>query len=148
LAATTIRHTATGGTGRLHAFLVAAAMPLFVGSLLNDWAYWSSYEIQWSNFASWLLAGGLVFIGIALVVALADLLRARDRGDRRLGRLVLLLGIVVVGFINALVHARDAWAVMPAGLVLSIAVAVLATIAAWLAFADLAASPADTRDLP
>jgi uncharacterized membrane protein len=36
----------------------------------------------------------------------------------------------VFGFVNALVHARDAWAAMPAGLILSIVVFLLAAAAA------------------
>jgi uncharacterized membrane protein len=40
-----------------------------------------------------------------------------------------------VAFVNALMHARDAWASMPIGLVLSVIVAVLACVATWLGFA-------------
>ena len=41
----------------VHAVLASSALPLFLGALLSDWAYSSSYEIQWTNFASWLIAG-------------------------------------------------------------------------------------------
>ncbi len=41
----------------LHAVLLAATLPLFLGGLLSDIAYALSYEIQWSNFAAWLIAG-------------------------------------------------------------------------------------------
>ena len=41
----------------------------------------------------------------------------------------------VVGFFNALMHARDAWASMPGGLVLSVIVALLAGVATWFGFA-------------
>ena len=44
----------------LHAFLLAATVPLFLGALLSDAAYARTQEIQWTNFASWLIAGGLV----------------------------------------------------------------------------------------
>lgn len=123
--------------GRWHAFLLAAAVPLFLGALLSDWAYWTSYEIQWSNFASWLVAGGMVFLGIALVCALVDVFRAERRGGRALVQFVLLLVAFVLGFINALVHARDAWAVMPSGIVLSIVVLLLVAVATSMAFAGL-----------
>ena len=122
--------------GRWHAFLLAAAVPLFLGALLGDWAYWKSYEIQWSNFASWLVAGGMVFLGIALVCALIDVFRAGRRG-RALVHFALLLVAFVLGFINALVHARDAWAVMPSGIVLSIVVLLLVAVATAMAFAGL-----------
>jgi len=124
--------------GRWHAFLLAAAVPLFLGTLLSDWAYWRSYEIQWSNFASWLVAGGMVFLGIALVCALIDVFRAGRRG-RALVHFALLLVAFVLGFINALVHARDAWAVMPSGIVLSVVVLLLVAVATAMAFAGLRA---------
>jgi hypothetical protein len=42
----------------------------------------------------------------------------------------------VMGFVNALVHAGDAWASMPTGLVLSGIVSLLSVIAAWLGFSN------------
>jgi uncharacterized membrane protein len=99
-------------------------LPLFLGAFLSDLAYSASYEIQWKNFASWLLLGALVLAGFALLWALIDLLRG--------GRLVyflLLLATWIVGFLDSLVHAKDAWASMPDALILS-AVATLLAIAA------------------
>lgn len=126
----------------VHAFLLAAAVPLFLGAMLSDAAYASSYQVQWSNFASWLIAGGLVFGGFALVWAAVELLRADRRGGRRLFYFLLLLAAWVLGFINALVHAKDAWASMPAGLILSVIVVVLAMAATWIGFSGLRAGAA------
>lgn len=126
----------------LHPFqavLLAGTIPLFLGALLSDWAYASTYAIQWTNFASWLIAGGLLFGGVVLVLALVDLFRTNHRGGRQLLYFVLVLATWVLGFINALVHAKDAWASMPAGLVLSVVVAVLACTATWLAFSGVRA---------
>lgn len=134
--------------GRWQAFLLAAALPLFLGALLGDYAYWSSHEVQWSNFASWLVAGGLVFLGIALACALAALLRAQRRVGRPFVYFGLLLATFVLGFINALVHARDAWAVMPTGLVLSLVVTVLVVVATWMAFASLSDASRRPGDQP
>ncbi len=109
----------------MHAVITLSALPLFVGALLSDWAYSSSFEPQWINFSSWLIAGALVLAGVALLWALVDVLRRRAR----LIYLLLLLATFVLGFINALVHARDAAATMPSGLVLSAVVLVLAALA-------------------
>ena len=49
---------------------------------------------------------------------------------------VVLVVTWIVGFLNALMHARDAWAGMPTGLVLSVIVVVLASLATWLGFAN------------
>nr|MBF0684093.1 hypothetical protein [Pseudomonas sp.] len=118
----------------LHAVLLAGTIPLFLGAVLSDWAYASSYHIQWNNFASWLIVGGLFFAGIALVFAIVDLLRTHRRA-RGIGLYALvLLATWVVGFFNALMHARDAWAGMPAGLILSVVTLVLACVATWFGF--------------
>lgn len=119
----------------VHAFLLAASVPLFLGALLSDIAYASTYQVQWTNFASWLIAGGLLFGGLALLSALVGLLRAEHRARRYALYCGLVLATWVLGFVNALVHAKDAWAVMPEGLVLSVVVAALACAAAWLGFA-------------
>ena len=126
----------------VHAVLLAGALPLFLGALLSDWAYSSSYEVQWTNFASWLIAGGLVLAGFALVWALVDLLRADVGGGRRSLYFLLLLGTFLLGFINALVHAKDVWAKMPAALILSVIVAILAAAATWIGFSSLRAGGA------
>lgn len=120
----------------IHAVLLAGTIPLFLGAMLSDLAYSSSYEIQWSNFASWLIVGALMFGGIALLWALVDIFRAGRHRGRSLINFLLLLATWVLGFINALIHARDAWAAMPAGLVLSVLVTALACAAAWMSFAD------------
>lgn len=119
----------------LHAVLLAGALPLFLGALLSDFAYSSSYHIQWTNFASWLIAGALVFAGFALLWALVDLIRLRAK-DRTLVYFALLLSTWVLGFVNALIHAKDAWAAMPAGLILSIIVFLLCTAAVWIGFSS------------
>lgn len=121
----------------LHAFLLAGTVPLFLGAMLSDIAYARSYQIQWNNFASWLLAGGLVVAGFALLCAVIDLFRSHYRGGR-VGSYTAVLAITwIIGFINALVHAMDAWAIMPAALVLSVMVVVLAAVASWLGFRGL-----------
>jgi hypothetical protein len=40
----------------------------------------------------------------------------------------------VLGFINALVHAKDAFAIMPEALYLSAITTVLALVAAWMGY--------------
>lgn len=122
----------------VHAVLLASALPLFLGALLSDIAYARSYQIQWTNFSSWLIAGALVFAALALLWATVDLLRKDVHGrSRLLIYWLLLLATFVIGFANALIHAKDAWAVMPEGLILSIVVAVLAIAAVAVGFSTL-----------
>lgn len=120
----------------VQAFLIAATVPLFVGAALSDYAYTATFQVQWVNFSSWLIVGGLVFAGIALIGALVGLLRADGRG-RLAVSFLLLLAAFVLGFLNALIHARDAWASMPTGFILSLIVAVLACAATAVGFSTL-----------
>jgi uncharacterized membrane protein len=128
----------------MHAILAFSALPLFLGALLSNWAYAASYQVQWTNFASWLIAGGLVIAGVALLWAVIDIWRSRAARVRR-GALYLLLltSTVVVAFINSLVHAKDGWAAMPAGLWLSLIVVLLSLVASWLGLS--AVRPGGTR---
>jgi hypothetical protein len=65
----------------------------------------------------------------------------RDAGNR--GRLIVyflaLLATWVLGFVNVLVHAKDAWATMPEGLYLSAITALLALAAAWIGYSGFRA---------
>ena len=83
----------------LHLALVTGAVPFFIGALLADAAYARSFEIQWKNFASWLIAGALVFAGFALLWAIIDLIRTR--GGRAALCALALAATFVIGFINA-----------------------------------------------
>jgi len=121
----------SGALHPIHATLLAGTVPLFLAAMLSDIAYSSSYEIQWSNFSSWLIAGGLVFGGLAFVCALIGLARPERRQGRALFYIILLLVTWILGFINALIHAKDAWAMMSTGLVLSVIVTLLACTATW-----------------
>ncbi|QPQ55141.1 hypothetical protein IC614_00505 [Allosphingosinicella flava] len=140
MATTTERSYVRTALHPVHAVLLAAILPCFLGALLSDLAYGSSYELQWANFASWLIVGGLVFGGLALLWAIVGLLRADVRRDRRRGLYVLaLLGAWIVGFVNALVHAKDGWARMPDATILSLIALLLALLAIWLGFPSLRA---------
>ena len=127
----TIDYRYSLATHPLQTVFLAGTIPLFLGAALSDFVYSRSYHIQWNNFASWFLVGALIFGGVALVLMIIDLCRPRRRA-RGIGLYaVLLLLTWVVGFINALMHARDAWASMPTGLILSIVVTLLACVTTW-----------------
>ncbi len=121
----------------LNAALLAGTVPLVLGVLLSDLAYTYTYEVQWKNFASWLIVAGLLFGGLTLLGALIELPRMSTRGVRKALYPAVLLLIWVLGFINALIHAADAWASIPAGPILSGIVAVLAMAAIVLRFYDV-----------
>lgn len=116
-----------------HAFFAAGMVPPFLGALLTDWTYANAYNIQWSNFSSWLIVGAMVLCGFTLVFSIVDLVRRK--GGRAMVHFLAVLATFILGFINALVHGQDAWAIMPEAPILSLITFVLAVIAAWTAFA-------------
>ncbi|OEY99558.1 MULTISPECIES: DUF2231 domain-containing protein [Stenotrophomonas] len=116
-----------------HAAVLGGVLPLFLGASLADYAYWNTYEIQWSNFASWLLVGAMVMTTLALLLGLFG----RLRGSRNGFYVIVLAATWIVGFLNSLHHARDAWAIMPGALVWSVIVTLLALVATWLGFASV-----------
>jgi uncharacterized membrane protein len=121
----------------LHAALLAAMVPLYLGAFLSDWAYARTYQIQWSNFAAWLIAGAMVFTGLSLLWAVVDLVRSARRRGRPLVYPLLLAAIFVLGLLDSFIHTRDAWGVMPEGLILSAVLAVLAIATTWIGFSGL-----------
>lgn len=116
------------------AVFLAGMFPLFLGAALADAAYAQTFHIQWNNFASWLLVGGLLFGAIALLFAIVDLFRATQRARGIVPYAVVLLAAWLVGLFNVLLHARDAWASMPTALILSAVGAALSLLALWLGF--------------
>ena len=127
-----------GGVHFFHAAVLAGMLALFLCALVADYAYWASYQIQWSNFASWLLVGAMVLASIAVICEIFALVR----GVRSVVHILVLTATWLVGFFDALHHARDAWGIMPTALVLSVIAAVLAGVATWIGFASLRAGGA------
>lgn len=120
----------------LNAILLAFPVALFSGGLVSDIAYLRTSEIQWSNFSAWMIAGALVFGGLALAWSLLGLVlpRRSSRGRAALYALVLAVGWIS-GLINAFQHSRDGWSSVGAfGLTLSIVSTLAILIAAWIGF--------------
>jgi uncharacterized membrane protein len=122
----------------LHAMLLAFTLPSFLGAWINDVAYASTYQIQWTNFAAWLIVGGLVGGGLALAWALIELARDRAARTPRLIAYAAFLALIwAFGLINAFIHSRDAWASMPEATWLSAITTLFALAASWIGFAGL-----------
>lgn len=135
----------THARGPGFAILIGFLFPLALGAMLSDWRYSLTYDIQWLNFADWLVAGSLVGAGLALAWTLVSNTIQRRWRDRSIGlATLLLLAFFVLQFVNALTHAKDAYATMPAGLILSVITTILAFAAAWTALRVPAIVKGDT----
>jgi uncharacterized membrane protein len=123
----------------LHSFrtlLLAGSVPLFLGVLLSDIAYANTDQVQWKNFASWLNAGALLLSGLALLWAVIALIGGERKHRRSVLSCVLLLAGWVLGFVNSLVHAKDAGATLPEGLVFAVLAFALVAAAGFFGFSD------------
>lgn len=114
-------------------FLIPFPAVCFTLALLTDLAYWQTATLMWQNFSSWLLFAGEVVGGLALVVGVIELLASKSVRAASPGWGYVVLGVIilVVAFVNSLVHAGDGWtAVVPWGLALSALTFVLVLVAA------------------
>lgn len=118
---------------RLYTALLPIPILCFIGALITDLAYTKSPQMMWIDFSSWLLLAGLVGGGLAGVVLIVELFRARRSRTRALtAHFVLLLAAWVTELFNSFVHTRDGWtAVVPAGLTLSVVAVILSLLAGW-----------------
>lgn len=130
-----IPRTAIGGVP-LHAMLVPFPIVCFTGALLADIAYFNSGgQVQWANFAEWLLAFGELFGVIAALFGLIDLLRT-PREARPTAAWFHFAGsatTLTLGLFNNLVHTRDGWTgIVPTGLTLSVLTVIALVVTGFL----------------
>ena len=118
----------------IHAMLVPFPIVCFTLTLLTDIAYWRTSYLMWQYFSEWLLLAGLVFGALAAIAGAIDfLLRWETRAaphawPHAIGGVVVLL----LAFVNSLVHAGDGWTgVMPYGLALSAVTVVVMMVTNW-----------------
>ena len=99
----------------------------FAAALVFDVIYLRSADVLWNKGAAWLIAFGLLAAIVPRVINLAQvwitsrrLSTGADKADFWLN-----LFAIVAAIFNAFVHSRDAYAVVPAGVWLSIATVAL-----------------------
>lgn len=99
----------------------------FVAALVFDVTYLQTAVIQWDKCAAWLIALGLVFAVVPRMINLVQVWITSRHTATRVDYLDFWLNLlaIVAAFFNALVHTRDAYAVVPAGVWLSLVTVVL-----------------------
>ena len=94
----------------------------FVGVLIFDVIYANTAVMLWVKSAAWLISIGLVFAIIPQLVNLGIVwfgkYRVRSRG--MVINFWLNVVAIIAALVNAFVHSRDAYAVMPSGVWLSV----------------------------
>lgn len=131
--------------------LVPIPIACFLGTLLTDFVYWRSQNVQWANFSDWLISVGTVMAALAALFGFIDFLS--DRRIRNLGAawvhgggngLVLLLAIL-----NSFVHSRDGYtSIVPDGLILSALTVVVLMVTGWKGWSLVHCHGVGVRPIP
>ena len=102
----------------------------FVAALIFDIIYSETAEILWDKGAAWLIVFGLLFAVVPRLVNLTQVWFTSKKTTTPMDKLSFWLNLfaIVTAIINAFVHSRDAYAVVPSGLWLSIITVVLLSI--------------------
>jgi uncharacterized membrane protein len=129
MAPTSARHRS-----RLATAVFAALNPVpcgfFVGTLLFDIVYASTANIFWAKGAAWLVTAGLFLAILPRLINLAHVWfpsQSTVTGIEKLDFWLNLLGIAAA-IVNAFVHSRDAYAMVPQNVILSVITVLLLSV--------------------
>jgi uncharacterized membrane protein len=102
----------------------------FVAALIFDIIYSETAVMLWDKGAAWLIVFGLLFAVVPRLVNLTQVWITSRRTATRSDKLDFWLNLfaIVVAIVNAFVHSRDAYAVVPTGLWLSVCTVILLSI--------------------
>jgi uncharacterized membrane protein len=102
----------------------------FVAALIFDILYSRTAVMLWDKGAAWLIVFGLLFAVVPRLVNLTQVWVTSRRTATRTDRLDFWLNLfaIVLAIVNAFVHSRDAYAVVPTGMWLSVCTVILLSI--------------------
>ena len=102
----------------------------FVAAMIFDIIYAETAVMLWDKGAAWLIVFGLLFAVVPRLVNLAQVWVTSRRTATRADKLDFWLNLFAIGaaIVNAFVHSRDAYAVVPTGLWLSICTVALLSV--------------------
>jgi uncharacterized membrane protein len=103
---------------------------LFVGTLLFDIIYANTVNVFWAKGAAWLVTTGLFFAIIPRLINLGHVWLAPRYTVTRVEKLDFWLNLlaIVAAIVNAFVHSRDAYGIMPESVILSVITVVLLSV--------------------
>ncbi|SHH07112.1 Uncharacterized membrane protein [Pollutimonas bauzanensis] len=102
----------------------------FVAALIFDIVYAYSPDVLWGKGAAWLISIGLLFAIIPRLINLAHVWFIRSRPAAYVEKIDFWLNLIAIAaaIVNAFVHTRDAYAVIPQGIWLSAFTVVLLSV--------------------
>ncbi|MBK4784623.1 MAG: hypothetical protein FT714_10250 [Pantoea sp. Pent] len=124
-------HTSGRSVVGVTLFTLLEPLPLgfFFAAWLFDIIYLQTFIVMWTKAASWLIAIGLVLAIVPRLISLIHLFRGAPAAEKTHFWLSLL------AIVNAFIHSRDAYAVVPMGVTLSTLVVVVVLLIANLQLA-------------
>jgi uncharacterized membrane protein len=117
---------------------------LFVGTLVFDVTFALTGNVFWGKGAAWLVTAALLFAIVPRLINLCQvwlMSRYAVQGAQKIDFWLNLIGIVA-GIINAFVHSRDGYGMVPENVILS----VITVAALSIAQVTLTFGPSDTRE--
>jgi uncharacterized membrane protein len=104
---------------------------MFVGALIFDITYMNTRNVFWGKGAAWLVTVGLFIAIIPRVLNLGHVWFQRRHPVSRMERVDFWLNLVAIAaaIVNAFVHSRDAYGMVPDNVILSVITVVLLAIA-------------------
>ena len=128
------RSTARIAGHPIHPMLVPFPIAFFIGTLIGDLMFWKTGDLFWASASHYLLGAAIVTALLAALAGFTDFF-----GDRRVRALshavqhmVGNLTAVAIAAINFLMRLGDpAGAIVPTGLLLSVAVALILLFTGW-----------------
>ncbi|NID05353.1 hypothetical protein HBF26_10670 [Luteibacter jiangsuensis] len=114
----------------IYALLNPIPFGFFVAALIFDGVYAKTGTILWAKGAAWLITLGLLLAIVPRLVNLTQVWITSRRFGSSADHVDFWLNVVaiVAAILNAFVHTRDAYGIMPAGLWLSIVTVLLIAI--------------------
>lgn len=102
----------------------------FVAALIFDIIYSKTAVMLWDKGAAWLIVFGLLFAVVPRLVNLTQVWVTSRGTATRTDKLDFWLNLsaIILAIVNAFVHSRDAYAVVPTGLWLSVCTVILLSI--------------------
>jgi uncharacterized membrane protein len=104
---------------------------LFVGTLIFDVTYMITRNVFWGKGAAWLVTSGLFIAILPRLLNLGHVWLQRRRPVERVERLDFWLNLagMLAAIVNAFVHSRDAYGMVPENVILSVVTVLLLSIA-------------------
>jgi uncharacterized membrane protein len=102
----------------------------FVAALIFDIIYSKTAVMLWDKSAAWLIVFGLLFAVVPRLINLWQVWVTSRRIATRTDKLDFWLNLfaIAVAIVNAFVHSRDAYAVVPTGLMLSVCTVIFLSV--------------------